>query len=194
MSLCSPGGWFRPSRRRTRATLAVVMVLLAGNGLAWPGPDTLGEVERDVESRYADVIQLDAASLRASLGSKQPPIVLDVREPAEYAVSHLPGALRVDPNADEETVLALVGRGLPDREVVMYCSVGVRSSRLAERSQALLRARGASSVANLRGGIFAWHTAHGPLVNAQGPTEAIHGFDRRWSRLIPRTDAQVVVP
>jgi hypothetical protein len=71
--------------------------------------------------------------------------------------------------------------------------VGVRSSRLAERSREWLRRHGAASVSNLRGGIFRWHGERRPLVDARGPTEALHGFDRHWRRLAPRQDVPIVV-
>lgn len=160
---------------------------------AWWAAKTLDEAEKEVSTRYADVAQVEARSVLQQMESQAPPILVDVREPAEYAVSHLPGALRIAPGASAAEVVTALGAVQPGSRIVMYCSVGVRSSRLAERARERLLARGASSVANLRGGIFRWHAERLPLVDANGATDAIHGFDRRWSRLLPRQDAPIVL-
>lgn len=154
---------------------------------------TLSDVELDVAARYHDVAQVESQQMLQQIARKSPLVLIDVREAQEYAVSHLPGAVRVDPDASAAEVLAALGPVQPGSQIAKYCSVGVRSSRLAERSQKLLQAQGAMSVSNLRGGIFRWHADRRPLVDARGPTDAIHGFDRRWSKLIPRHDAPIVV-
>lgn len=167
--------------------------MVLSSAMAGSSARTLIEVEREVAAEYDDVPQLASRDLHRRMAQSAPLVLIDVREAPEYAVSHLPGAVRVDPDANTTEILAALGRLPPGSQVVMYCSVGVRSSRLAERSQKRLRAQGAVSVSNLRGGIFRWHAERLPLVDARGPTDAIHGFDRRWSRLIPRQDAPIVV-
>lgn len=176
-------------------SVAVVLVPLeaAGWTAPWQRATTLDSAEKEIARRYADVQQVTTGELE-HVRLTGHLILLDVREPAEYAVSHLEGAIRVDPDAPADAVLAAVGPIAEDTPVVVYCSVGVRSSRLAERAQAALKSAGASSVANLRGGIFAWHDERRPLVDARGPTDAVHGFDAKWARLIQRRDAPVVIP
>lgn len=160
----------------------------------WQRPQTLQAVEDDVARRHPDVVQRSADELEALRQTPGGLVLLDVREPAEYAVSHLAGAVRVDPDAGADGVLAAIGRIAPGAQLIAYCSVGERSSRLAGRTQAALRSHGAAGVANLRGGIFAWHNQRRALVNTQGPTDAIHGFDAKWSRLLQRRDAPIVIP
>ena len=86
-------------------------------------------------------------------------LLLDVRQPEEYAQSHLPGA-RLTP-------LPLLADSLGelekdrDKDTIVYCALGGRS-RAAAR---FLAERGFSRVRHLVGGIEAWEqkTATGPV-------------------------------
>lgn len=139
-----------------------------------------------------DHIAPDAYVQRAA-GDGNEVVLLDIREPAEYAVSHLPGALQVGPDADAATVLARA-RDVRGKRVVVYCSVGVRSSKLASRVAADLKKAGAQSVENLSGGIFRWHNERRPLVDRTGaPTDLVHKYDAYWGKLLRRPD-QAVLP
>lgn len=163
---------------------SVVVFLLAAcageacsrtEGPTWQATKTL------VRTTFPDAPQVSVTVLADALaGSKWPPLVIDVREPEEYAVSHLPGAVRAQGDALED----LVGEAGADREVVLYCSVGYRSSREAER----LRARGFDNVSNLEGSIFEWANAGHPLVRggpeSQTPTDAVHPFNDEWGVLL----------
>lgn len=103
--------------------------------------------------------------------------VLDARSTAEYAVSHLPGAVRIGYEDFPATSLATLRT---DRPLLLYCSIGVRSGRIADS----LRSRGFAEVYNLHGGIFAWAEAERPLRNAEElPTDTVHGYSRLWVSL-----------
>lgn len=88
------------------------------------------------------------------LGDKKP-LVLDVREPVEYAAGHLPGAVSL-PQADLALRLAEVPR---EREVLAVCGSGVRSLRAAR----FLKQMGYEKVTNLEGGTGGWINAGQPL-------------------------------
>jgi hydroxyacylglutathione hydrolase len=92
-----------------------------------------------------DVPDIDVAALAA-----RPPeaVVLDVREPAEYARGHVPGAISL-PQADLATRLDEVPR---DRAILVVCQSGVRSRGAAR----FLAQMGFSHVANVSGGTAAW--------------------------------------
>jgi rhodanese-related sulfurtransferase len=105
------------------------------------------------------------------------PILLDVRAPAEFRISRLRGA-RLASDLDAAQA-ALVGVG-KDCEVIVYCSVGWRSSAVA---QALTRA-GYQRVYNLRGGIFAWANQGRPIYDARGIASKVHPFNDDWGRLL----------
>ena len=117
-------------------------------------------------------------------------VLLDVREPAEFAVSHIPGALNVCPAAHESpddvmAILASVGPPQSDTcAIVCYCSVGFRSSQLA---LAIVTAepRWLGSVYNLDGSIFRWASQSRPLVDQSGQsTDRVHPYSRLWGNLI----------
>jgi rhodanese-related sulfurtransferase len=102
--------------------------------------------------------QLAASELAAwrEDAGREPPLVVDVREPWEYKVCHIDGALLIP--LGELTARA---RELPHgRELVMVCHHGVRSLHAAGW---LLRA-GYSRVHNLRGGVAAWAAEVDPTM------------------------------
>jgi adenylyltransferase/sulfurtransferase len=83
--------------------------------------------------------------------------LIDVREPWEWAISHIPGAVLI-PMGD---IPARTSEIDPNRPVVVHCAVGARSAKVVET---LLRA-GYTRVFNLAGGILEW-------ANRQFPTES----------------------
>lgn len=101
-------------------------------------------------------------------------LLLDVRQPAEYELAHLPGAKLIPLGQLEEALPDLN----PEQPVLTYCAVGGRSRVAAQ----LLTERGFREVYNLQGGIKAWQgqTAQGPvtlhldlLPPAASPTQAV---------------------
>jgi rhodanese-related sulfurtransferase len=95
----------------------------------------------------ADIGPRDVSGwLRAKHG-----LVLDVREPPEYAAGHVPGAVSI-PQAD----LALRLEELPrEQDLLVVCEGGTRSLRAAR----FLKQAGFPSVTNLAGGTSAWRKA-----------------------------------
>src|SRR4026207_1873571 len=57
------------------------------------------------------------------------PVLLDARTGAEYGVSHLPGALRMDPYRPDLRVLARFPKDTP---IVVYSSAGYRGARVTQ--------------------------------------------------------------
>jgi rhodanese-related sulfurtransferase len=82
-------------------------------------------------------------------------VLLDVREPAEYAHGHVPGALSL-PQAELATRLDEVPR---DRPVLTICQAGSRSLRAAQ----FLKQMGYTDVVSVAGGTGAWVAAGKPL-------------------------------
>jgi rhodanese-related sulfurtransferase len=155
-------------------------VIPAGDSENVMGADAaLAKMVATVRHQFADVKQLATADLAAWLAddSRPRPQLLDVREPEEYAVSHLPGAIRVSPDATADEVLARID---PGRPVVAYCSVGYRSSQLVER----LQAAGLTDVVNLEGSIFAWAREGRRLERNGQPVTTVHPYDTRFGRLL----------
>ncbi len=168
----------------TRLCAAALAVVAAATVAAEVGEDPavlrLQALKAEIREDYPRVTHRSIDSL---LAAPTAPVLVDVRSADEFAVSHLPGAQHLD---DRRALLALA-RANPDRTLVLYCSVGVRSSKAAR----WLRKQGATNVANLAGSIFEWHNRGLPLVNAEGPTTQVHGYNRFWrSRYLRRPDAR----
>ena len=135
--------------------------------------DTLDAVRDD----FPQVRHLSTDDL-AKLLEKQPEItILDTREPEEYEVSHIQGAVLAR-NA-KDALDALEDQDL-DNLVVVYCSVGYRSSRVA----AILKRRGYSNVFNLEGSLFKWANEDRPIYRGDQKATKVHPYDESWGRLL----------
>lgn len=106
------------------------------------------------------------------------PLLLDVRSPEEFAVSHLPGAHRVEAGVGADEVLAGVA---PGQAIICYCAAGWRSSLLALR---LARA-GHREVYNLEGAIFDWACEGRPLERNGEPARTVHPFNWMGRLMLP---------
>lgn len=90
--------------------------------------------------------------------NREDALVLDVRDPAEFAGGHMLGAKNI-PVADIEKRVGEIEKQ-KSRPVIVLCNEGSRASKAA----ALLRARGFEKVVNLSGGFPAWQQAGLPVV------------------------------
>jgi rhodanese-related sulfurtransferase len=109
---------------------------------------------------------------------------VDARSRAEFEVSHVPGAIHMKPGGP------LPALDPTDRRpVVVYCSVGWRSAKAAER----LAADTTRSVHNLTGGIFEWANRGLPLEDSDGPAPRVHPYDWSWGRLL-RPERRAALP
>ena len=89
--------------------------------------------------------------------NRQDALVLDVREQAEYAQSHIINA-RGLPLSQLDARLGDIEK-FKDKPVIVYCASGSRSATAA----ATLRKHGFSNVVNLSGGFMAWQQAGLPV-------------------------------
>jgi adenylyltransferase/sulfurtransferase len=90
------------------------------------------------------------------LASAQPPVLIDVREPDEYAICAIPGS-RLIPMATVSERLAEIPQDVP---VLVHCHHGGRSLRVTQ----FLRSKGYAQVSNVKGGIEAWSVKIDPKV------------------------------
>lgn len=136
--------------------------------------------ERLLGTLYRNTVPtVSAAALAKELAQPAAPLLLDVRTPAEYKVSHIEGARLVPDEAQAAKLLAGIDRSRP---VVVYCTVGYRSERLGER----LKDLGFGQVRNLYGGLFEWVNAGHPVHDARGVTQNIHPYSALWSPWLER--------
>lgn len=140
-------------------------------------------VESMIRANIGDVPQITTDSLAARLDAhaaghsgNSPILLLDARQPEEYAVSHLPGAVRVDPSATSFPQLDSISH---ERPIVVYCSVGYRSADITKR----LRDKGYAA-SNLRGSIFRWANEGRPVVRGDSTVREVHPYDSTWGDLL----------
>ncbi len=87
------------------------------------------------------------AELKAMLDRGDDIELIDVREPAEHQVVHLPGSKLIPLNSLPQNTNDLD----PDKTQIVICRVGARSAM----ATAFLREQDYNAI-NLTGGIFAW--------------------------------------
>lgn len=109
--------------------------------------------------------QIDATTLQALPES---PVLIDVREPGEYAAGHLPGAVNLPRGVLEfaiEAHPALACEASPtladrSRHLVVYCLTGGRAALATDSLQRL----GFTRIECLNGGFKAWKEAGLPVA------------------------------
>lgn len=167
--------------------LITAFIALAFTGCS-PSADRLETIDAELQNSYPNIGHLSADNLSQWKAANKDVLLIDVREEDEYAVSHLDSAIRISPKSTASEVAAIIGDAASGKDVIFYCSVGVRSSQLADRAKAELQRNGADDIYNLSGGIFAWHNDERPLMSDDGATKMVHAYDRSWGKLVTRQD------
>lgn len=113
-------------------------------------------------------------------------IYLDARESNEYIVSHIPGATWIGSDHWMPQTLQSVSK---EQSIIVYCSVGYRSEKIATKIKAL----GYQRVYNLYGSIFEWANEGNSLVNNDGqPTKELHTYNKKWSKWVTNPGIQKI--
>lgn len=152
----------------------ILMMFLSGFGT------TQAQTKRKVKSNSYNVL------LKKLLNTKVPEIsvnslekmltdvvLLDAREPDEFNVSHLANAKFVGYNNFNFDSVKVKDKNTP---IVVYCSVGYRSGKIAEK----LIEKGFTNVQNLYGGIFEWKNEGNDVVDKNGITNDVHPYSKSW--------------
>ena len=100
--------------------------------------------------------EISPLDLSRRLAEPNPPVIVDVREPDEYAYAHIDGA-QLKPVDDIEQWAGDLDR---EAEYVLQCHSGGRSGH----ATAYLKSLGFKRVFNLRGGIDAWSRQIDPTI------------------------------
>ena len=160
-------------------------LFFAGSGCS-SDSKKLDTIDAELQAAYPNISPITAAHVNQWQANNKDIVLIDVRQESEYAVSHIEGALRIDPKASASEVAKQIGSIASGKDVIFYCSVGVRSSQLADRAKDALQAMGAGDIYNVSGGIFAWHNEKRALMNDTGETQMVHPYDRTWGKLVNR--------
>lgn len=128
--------------------------------------------------RYTDLVadaltrvkEIQPWDLSKQLAEGSKPVLLDVREPAEFDALHISGSINVPRGVleqscewdfDETLPLLAAGREL---DIVVICRSGYRSALVADVMQQM----GYRNVVSLRTGVRGWNDFEQPLVDAAG--------------------------
>jgi rhodanese-related sulfurtransferase len=125
--------------------LLIGVAFASGAMLIWPF------VRRTAGGPWVNTLQA------TQMINREDALLLDVREPAEYAKGHILGAKNV-PLVDLERRAAEFDKHKA-KPVIVVCDSGNR----ATRAVAALKTRGFAKVVNLAGGYGAWHQAGLPV-------------------------------
>ncbi len=121
----------------------------------------------DALTRVKEIMPWD---LSRSMQSGNRPLLLDVREPAEYAMLRIPGSLNVPRGVLEqscewdydETQPILASKR--DQDIVVICRSGKRSVLAAD----MLLRMGFEKAVSLKTGVRGWNDFEQPLEDAEG--------------------------
>jgi len=125
--------------------LLFLVALVSGGMLLWP------LVRRTTGGPWVNTTQA------THLINREDAIVVDVREPNEFAAGHVLGAKNL-PLARLDASGAELAKK-KERPVIVYCDGGERSAK----ALATLKKHGYTRVANLSGGLGAWQQAGLPV-------------------------------
>ena len=137
----------------------------------------LERIKTIARKAYPTVPQLSTDLLVEWMEKMEPALLLvDVRTPEEFAVSHLRSARNLRTTWQ---IADAVAEQKPSK-TILYCSVGFRSSRLGH----LLAQQGVKDVLNLEGSIFEWANEGHAVYRGDVPVQQVHPYGRRWARLL----------
>ncbi len=180
-----PGRWERREGNRG-LKIAIVLALLILPPLAiavllyTQGREMGLDLVRQVSARKFPSVEWISTGELADWrqdSTRGQPLLLDARTAPEYQLSHLDGARRIDPIRPLLRHMEAFARDTP---IVVYCSVGYRSARVAR----WLGRQGFTNVRNLEGSLFAWANEGRPMVSDGGPAREVHPYNEIWGRLL----------
>lgn len=120
------------------------------------------------QRKFPEVPSISVAELQELEKGETPIVIVDVREPKEYSVSMIPGAITAKEFESRKAELE-------GSTVVTYCTAGYRSGLAAQK----LMSEG-WEVRNLAGSILAWTHAGLPLVKDGEETNQVHVYSQGW--------------
>jgi molybdopterin/thiamine biosynthesis adenylyltransferase/rhodanese-related sulfurtransferase len=118
-------------------------------GLLEDYDDFCGALSEEAAAAAANAT-ITATELRDWRDAGKDFLLVDVREPAEYEIVNIPGAVLI-PKGDIISGEAL-SRFPQDRQIVLHCRSGVRSAE----ALAVLKAAGFADAVHVQGGVLAW--------------------------------------
>ncbi len=101
--------------------------------------------------------RVSALMVAEELAGEDPPLVLDIRNPREWAARHIDGSVNIPLNHLQERIEEIPR----DRRIAVHCAGGYRSSIAAS----ILHQHGLTNLIEMAGGLAAWEAAQLPVVS-----------------------------
>ena len=108
-------------------------------------------------------------NLIKKLNDKEDIILVDIREPEEQKISMLK-------NAISKTAFLKDKEKFKNKKIVVYCTIGYRSGKFAEKHKDL-------DIFNLEGGVLCWSHFRGKFFKNGKETKQVHVYSRDWNFL-----------
>jgi rhodanese-related sulfurtransferase len=165
--------------------LLFFLAFIFGTTVFAQNPEGFDKMAKNMAGKKAPIITM--GEVQKSINAKNKIVFLDSREQNEFQTSHLPNAIWVGyDNIDWSKINKLE----KDATIVIYCSVGYRSGKLAEQ----LSKKGFKNVKNLYGGLFNWANNGGELQNEmKQTTNKVHGYNKNWSKWVNPDRSTIVL-
>ncbi|MGK7888467.1 MAG: rhodanese-like domain-containing protein [Leptolyngbyaceae cyanobacterium] len=166
---------------RLRSLLLSIVLLLTGiaqgcgtQALSWR------QLKQQIRDEFPTVDHLSISEFERHIQDTRlsQVLIVDVRKPEEFAVSHLQNAV----NLNSATTILELAQEQQAEQIILYCSVGYRSAKMAQ----VLEQEGWDAVSNLEGSIFEWANSGRPVFLGEEVVEVVHPFDPFWGRLLDR--------
>jgi len=132
--------------------------------------------DKELKTMYNNTVKLIYPDqLVKEIENDSPIILLDAREKAEHKTSHIKNSKCIGYSQFDIKSIENIPK---DANIVIYCSLGVRSEQIGEKLLAL----GYTNVRNLYGGIFEWVYLDYPIYDRKEvQTKSVHTYDQKWS-------------
>ncbi len=169
-------------------SMVIGLLMLGRPGCTQPPEDRPPVNNPEFDQKLSRMLQFSAPviGVQEVRDIQEEVYIFDAREQEEFDVSHIEGAKFLGYKDLNSEAL----EGVPkDAKLVLYCSVGYRSEKVAEK----LKGKGYTQVYNMYGSIFEWVNEGYPVVGPDGkPTRKVHTYNAKWGKWVDRPDVEKV--
>lgn len=151
--------------------IALFSNVSANRDISWDKVNTL------IQNEFPRVKQISTNELVNYFNSETNFILIDSREPDEYALSHISNAINIQNPSDISKIT-----DNQNSLIIAYCSVGYRSSQFVAKLNKL----GYKNSYNLKGSIFKWVNEGHPVYKNDRLTKKVHPYNEYWGQLLKR--------
>lgn len=148
---------------------------------------------KTIRMKFSKVWQLSTDTLALWLQDenvKPKILLLDVRDEEEVKISQIEHSVHVKPDTEDLSEIISKIKTMNFTKVVAYCSLGYRSSMIAQKLYSHLQKQNFDvrqiEIYNLEGSIFKWANEgrEGIVDNEGKPCKYVHPYNTIWSKFL----------